>query len=119
MSATVAHRHMPPAHGALHLVLHETSCEQSRSMKCALVAILMLLLAAWAGDALGEERSLGREPLEGKRRLAPIRGRRLAPGRAEGRNRDDAADRKREESDRHDRSDGRGRGGDKDDAEDE
>jgi hypothetical protein len=86
-------------------------------MTRALYAILALVLGGPVGDALGEQRALGREPLEGKRRLAPIRGRRLGPARTHPRHdHDDAAEWKREDRhDRDERSGGRGRGGDKED----
>ena len=87
-------------------------------MKHGLIALLAVALAGAAGESSGEERSPGHDSLEGKRRQAPIRGRRFSPERAERlRQREDAAEwrrhREREEGDRHDRR------GDKDDADDE
>jgi hypothetical protein len=89
------------------------------SVKHALVAILALGLVGAAGEAFGDEWSLGRDSLETKPRRAPVRGRRLAPGRAQqARDRDAAAEWRREDrNDRDERSGGRG--GNKDDSGDE
>jgi hypothetical protein len=83
-------------------------------MRSGLVTILSVVLVGSVGESFGDER----EPLQHKRRMAPIRGRQLNPARAEQRERDEAAEWKREQDDRQDRHDRKG-GGDKDDADDE
>ena len=86
-------------------------------MKCALAVMLALALVGPAAEALADEPFPHREPLEGKRKLAPIRGRRLGPARFHD-DKDEVPawkreEREREREDRDDRGGGRGgKGGD-------
>jgi hypothetical protein len=84
------------------------------------VATVILVLVALAGAVLAEERN-DREPLERKRRLAPMRELRTVPERGGGlSDRDDSADGKDEQlSPKHDRSEGRGGRSRQDDDEDD
>jgi hypothetical protein len=87
-------------------------------MKYGLVTILTVALAGSVSQSFGEERSSGSDALEEKRRQAPIRGRRLNPMRAEQRERDEAAEWKREREEWHEHhAHDRGRGGKDDDDE--